>query len=70
MSDTTHHSQAPEKATWFMADKAIAAMVCVIAIFCLLPHIAVFIASLTGDTETLRHLAGTVLDNYLSLIHI
>jgi len=36
----------------------------VIAAFCLLPHIAVLIASVTGDTQTLRHLAGTVLDNY------
>ena len=64
MSDSTHNTSTPDKPTWFMADKAIAAMVFLIAAFCLLPHIAVLIASVTGDTETLRHLAGTVLDNY------
>ena len=64
MSDSTHNTNTPDKPTWFMADKAIAAMVFVIAAFCLLPHIAVLIASVTGDTQTLRHLAGTVLDNY------
>ena len=64
MSDSTHNTNTPDKPTWFMADKAIAAMVFVIAVFCLLPHIAVLIASVTGDTQTLRHLAGTVLDNY------
>lgn len=48
-----------------MADKVIAGLVFVIAALCLLPHLAVLFASLTGDTATLRHLAGTVLDDYV-----
>lgn len=47
-----------------MADKAIAALAFLIAAFCLLPHLSVLLASLLGDTETLRHLAGSVLDDY------
>ncbi len=64
MTDRTQTTDAPDKPTWFMADKAIAALAFAIAAFCLLPHIAVLLASLTGDTETLRHLASTVLDDY------
>jgi iron(III) transport system permease protein len=47
-----------------MADKAIAALAFLIALFCLLPHISVLLASFLGDTDTLRHLAGSVLDDY------
>ena len=47
-----------------MADKVIAGLVCLIAVFCMLPHVAVLIASWLGDTETLRHLANSVLDDY------
>ncbi|MCF2871699.1 iron ABC transporter permease [Octadecabacter sp. G9-8] len=47
-----------------MADKAIAALAFLIALFCLLPHLSVILASLLGDTDTLRHLAGSVLDDY------
>ncbi|MDA9207758.1 iron ABC transporter permease [Octadecabacter sp.] len=61
MNDSTH---TPDKPTWFLADKAIAMMVFIIAAFCLLPHVAVLIASLAGDTDTLQHLAETVLDDY------
>lgn len=61
MTDSTHSPATP---SWFLADKAIAAVVCVIALFCVLPHVAVLLAALTSDTETLRHLAGSVLDDY------
>jgi len=47
-----------------MADKAIAAMVCVIAGFCLLPHLAVLLAALSGSTETIQVLASTVLGEF------
>ncbi len=61
MNDSAH---IPDKPTWFMADKAIAVMVFIIAGFCILPHVAVLLASLTGDTDTLKHLSETVLDDY------
>ncbi len=48
-----------------MADKAIALVAFGIALFCLLPFLAVALASVSGDTSTLRHLAGTVLDDYM-----
>ena len=48
-----------------MADKAIALVVFGIALFCLLPFLAVALASVSGDTSTLRHLAGSVLDDYM-----
>lgn len=48
-----------------MADKAIALLVAVIAGFCLLPLISVLLASVLGSTETLAHLAETVLDDYM-----
>lgn len=47
-----------------MADKVITALAFLIALFCLLPHIAVLIAAMTGDTQTLQQLAGSVLDDY------
>jgi iron(III) transport system permease protein len=48
-----------------MADKAIALVAFGIALFCLLPFLAVALASVSGDTSTLRHLAGSVLDDYM-----
>jgi iron(III) transport system permease protein len=48
-----------------MADKAITLVAFGIALFCLLPFLAVALASVSGDTSTLRHLAGTVLDDYM-----
>ncbi|AKS44666.1 iron(III) transport system permease protein [Octadecabacter temperatus] len=48
-----------------MADKAIAALAFLIAAFCLLPHLSVLVAAMLGDTETLRHLAGSVLGDYM-----
>ncbi len=48
-----------------MADKAIALVAFGIALSCLLPFLAVALASVSGDTSTLRHLAGTVLDDYM-----
>lgn len=57
-------SKPAAKPSWFLADKAIAALAFVIAGFCLLPHIAVLIAAVMGDTDTLRHLASSVLDDY------
>lgn len=64
MTDSTQQPQSAPKTSWFMADKAIAALAFLIAAFCLLPHLSVLLASLLGDTETLRHLAGSVLDDY------
>ncbi|MGJ8611866.1 MAG: ABC transporter permease, partial [Octadecabacter sp.] len=65
MSDTIPHTTPRAKSSWFMADKAIAALAFLIALFCLLPHIAVLIAALTGTTDTLRHLADSVLGDYI-----
>lgn len=48
-----------------MADKVIAALAFLIAAFCLLPHVSVLVAAMLGDTETLRHLAGSVLGDYM-----
>ncbi|MEN8917299.1 MAG: iron ABC transporter permease [Octadecabacter sp.] len=48
-----------------MADKAIGALALVIAAFCLLPHVSVLVAAMLGDTETLRHLADSVLGDYM-----
>ena len=48
-----------------MADKAVAALAFLIAAFCLLPHLSVLVAAMLGDTETLRHLAGSVLGDYM-----
>jgi iron(III) transport system permease protein len=65
MSDSTQHHHPAAKSSWFMADKAIALVVFGIALFCLLPFLAVALASVSGDTSTLRHLAGSVLDDYM-----
>jgi iron(III) transport system permease protein len=65
MSDSTQHHPPAAKSSWFMADKAIALVAFGIALFCLLPFLAVALASVAGDTSTLRHLAGTVLDDYM-----
>ena len=64
MTDTVQQARSAPKTSWFMADKAIAALAFLIALFCLLPHISVLLASFLGDTDTLRHLAGSVLDDY------
>lgn len=65
MSDSTQQHAQTRKPSWFIADKAIAALALLIAAFCLLPHLSVLIAALLGDTETLRHLAGSVLGDYM-----
>ena len=65
MSETSQHHRPSAKPSWFMADKAIAALAFLVALFCLLPYIAVLIAALTGTTDTLRHLAGSVLVDYI-----
>ncbi len=64
MTDTVQQARSAPKTSWFMADKAIAALAFLIALFCLLPHISVLLASFLGDTDTLSHLAGSVLDDY------
>jgi len=64
MTDTVHPPSAASKPSWFLADKAIATLVAIIALFCVLPHLAVVLASLTSDTDTLKHLASSVLDDY------
>lgn len=64
MSDRPHPSIARPKESWFVADKAIAALACLVAAFCLLPHVAVLIAALSSDTDTIRHLSTSVLDDY------
>jgi len=65
MTDAVQQSAPKGTKPWLFADKAVIALVFLIALFCLLPHVAVLIASLLGDTETLRHLAGSVLDDYV-----
>ena len=65
MTDTPQHTLSKPKHAWFLADKTIAALALLIAAFCLLPHISVILASLMGDTETLRHLADSVLGKYI-----
>ena len=65
MSESTALPLPTAKSSWFIADKAIASLAFGIALFCLLPFIAVALASFSGDTDTLRHLASTVLDNYI-----
>ncbi len=64
MADSPTHQGIPAKYSWFMADKIIAGLVCLIATFCMLPHVAVLVASLMGTTDTLHHLATTVMDDY------
>lgn len=64
MTDSLHPSGQPDRPTWFFADKAIGAVAFLVAAFCLLPHVAVLLASISGDTDTLRHLADTVLGRY------
>ncbi|MCF2905867.1 iron ABC transporter permease [Octadecabacter sp. CECT 8868] len=64
MTDTSQKTIRPLRSSWQVADKAIGALVFAIAAFCLLPHIAVLLAALTSGTDTLRHLAGSVLDDY------
>ena len=64
MTDTVQQARSAPKTSWFIADKAITALAFLIALFCLLPHISVLLASFLGDTDTLRHLAGSVLDDY------
>ncbi|PVA06271.1 ABC transporter permease [Thalassorhabdomicrobium marinisediminis] len=64
MTDAPDTVPPPPKTSWFLADKALAALAFAIAAFCLLPHVSVLIAALTSDTETLRHLAGSVLGTY------
>lgn len=64
MTDSPAPQITAPKTSWFLADKAITALVCLIAAFCILPHLAVLLASITSDTETLRHLASSVLDDY------
>lgn len=65
MSDSTLQQTETRKPSWFMADKVIAALAFLIAAFCLLPHVSVLVAAMLGDTETLRHLAGSVLGDYM-----
>lgn len=65
MTDTPHHPPAPGNPSWFLADKTIAAVACTVAAFCLLPHLAVLLAAITSDTDTLRHLAQSVLGKYV-----
>lgn len=65
MSDSTQQQPHARKPSWFMADKAIGALALVIAAFCLLPHVSVLVAAMLGDTETLRHLADSVLGDYM-----
>ncbi len=64
MADSAQAPVPVEKPSWFMADKVMAALAFTIAAFCLLPHISVLVASFIGDTDTLRHLSQTVLDDY------
>ena len=40
------------------------AIALLIALLCALPHLAVLLAAFSGGTETLKHLAGTVLGRY------
>ncbi|HCP81408.1 MAG TPA: iron ABC transporter permease [Octadecabacter sp.] len=65
MSDSTQQQTQSRKSSWFMADKTIAVLAFMIAAFCLLPHLSVLVAAMLGDTETLRHLAGSVLGDYM-----
>ncbi|MFT7371252.1 MAG: iron(III) transport system permease protein [Octadecabacter sp.] len=65
MFDSKQHPLPAAKSSWFIADKAIATLAFGIALFCLLPFLAVAFASFSSDTDTLRHLADTVLDNYI-----
>ncbi len=65
MSDATQSRQQTLRSAWFLADKGIAALAFAIAAFCLLPHLAVLLASVLGDTATLRHLSETVLGDYI-----
>lgn len=64
MTDLTQQTESAAKPSWFMADKAIAALAFLIAAFCLLPHLSVLLAAIMGDTDTLHHLANSVLDDY------
>jgi len=64
MTDMDQHCHTDAKPSWFMADKTIGLLAFVIAVFCLLPHISVLLAALVGDTETLQHLASSVLGDY------
>lgn len=58
-------STAPSHATSSSSPRGLRAIALLIAALCLLPMVAVLIAALTGGTETLRHLADTVLSGYV-----
>lgn len=64
MTESLPPSDTKPKRSWFLADKTIAALALAVAMFCLLPHVAVFLAAVSSDTQTLQHLAGSVLDDY------
>lgn len=66
MTDQTEHMAQGHKPSWFLADKGIATLAFAIAAFCLLPHLAVLVAAMLGDTDTVRQLADTVLWRYTS----
>ena len=47
-----------------LARRGMMAAAMAIAVFCALPHLGVLVAALSGTSETLRHLLGTVLPSY------
>ena len=49
-----------------MAHRSLMLSALALAVLCLLPHLGVLIAALTGTSETLRHLLDTVLAGYVS----
>ena len=68
MAEATDISPAPphraRRPLAALGKVAILAFAGLVALFCVLPHVAVLIAALTGSAETLLHLADTVLWRY------
>ena len=64
MTDQVEHIAPRRRGSWLLADKGIATLAILIAAFCLLPFLAVLLASLTGNIDTIKHLAQTVLGAY------
>ncbi len=60
MAETSDISKAPRVPN----GRSLAVIACLVAAVCALPMIAVLLAALTGGTETVTHLAETVLGRY------
>lgn len=65
MSDTARHAAPSTRRHISASTRVLGAVSVIVAAICLLPMIAVALAALTGGTDTISHLAQTVLPEYV-----